>query len=680
MIAMLLTLSLAVAPASDDAPVVRRFALLMGANNGGPGRQKLSYAVTDAVSVAGVLRTLGGVDAGDLQVVDEPDVAGFAQAFQKLHAKIAAAPVRADRVEVIFYYSGHSDDTGLLLQGKRVLYRDVRAMLEKVPADVRIAVLDSCSSGSLMRSKGGTPRPPFLSDVSTTVSGHAFLTSASDDEAAQESDRLKASFFTSALLSALRGAADSNRDHRVTLNEAYQYAFQETLSQTESTAAGPQRPGFDIEMVGRGDLVLTDVRIAGATLVVPPGSGRLFVHQRDSLIAELSVPGTHPIELGLVPGEYRIVLVNADITRSATVELTVGARLELQPMQMPAINREATALRGGAAPFVFLNFGFMPPLETNSLFDADTRNALQIGFPVAHSAALNGLALAFGVSVVSNTMKGAQLSTGISLAGNGSGAQLAVGASWAREDFVGVQSSVGVSKAEWLEGLQLAAGLNVVTRGFQGLQLGVLNVTGNSGLGAQIGVINVGGDVTGAQIGVINIAGKSRGLQLGVLNISGESDAPIGLLSISGSERVHASLSINETIPLNLNVKLGARHVYSILSVGMSLTQKPTYAWGAGLGVRSSGKTWRFGGEVTSQSLHPSALKFTSNALFVSLRLNVDYRITSWLAVSAGPSFNFLVDFAAPPVPWKPLVGWTLAGIPNGAGVVYPGLQAAVEL
>ncbi len=680
MIGLLLSLTLTVAPATEQAPVVRRFALLVGANNGGAGRQKLRYAITDAVSVGSVLRTLGGVDPADLQVVDEPDIAGFHQAFEKLGAKISAATVRADRVEVIFYYSGHSDDTGLLLQGKRVPYREVRSMLEKVPADVRIAVLDSCSSGSLMRSKGGTPRPPFLSDVSTTVTGHAFLTSASDDEAAQESDRLKGSFFTSAFLSALRGAADANRDQRVTLNEAYQYAFHETLAQTESTAAGPQRPGFDIEMVGRGDLVLTDVRTAGATLVIPPGAGRIFVHQQDSLVAELSLPGTRSIELGLVPGNYRVVLVNADITRSAVVQLVVGARVELQPLQMPSISRESTALRGGGSSFVFLNFGLIPPIESNSLFDSDARNALQIGFPVAHSSELTGLALALATSVVSGTMKGGQFSSGVAFARSGSGAQFAVAASWIREDFVGVQSGIGVAKAEWLEGLQLSAGINVVTRGFEGAQLGVINVAANSGLGAQIGVINIGGDVSGAQIGIINIASKSRGLQLGVLNIAGEGDAPIGVLSMSGSERIHASLSSNETIPLSVNVKIGARNVYSILSLGMSLTQKPTYGWGLGLGVRSSGTIWRFGGELITQSLHPSSRALATSVLFTSLRLNVDYRITSWLAVSAGPSLNFLVDFDASPLPMKPLIGWIVSAPPKVAAVLYPGLQVAVEL
>jgi uncharacterized caspase-like protein len=59
--------------------------------------------------------------------------------------------------------------------------------------------------------------------------GYAFLTSSSPDEVAQESDHIGASFFTHYLVSGLRGAADVTGEGKVTLNEAYQFAFNETL-------------------------------------------------------------------------------------------------------------------------------------------------------------------------------------------------------------------------------------------------------------------------------------------------------------------------------------------------------------------------------------------------------------------------------------------------------------------
>jgi len=74
------------------------------------------------------------------------------------------------------------------------------------------------------------------------MKGYAFMTSSSASEAAQESSRLKRSFFTHNLISGMRGAADMNQDGRITLNEAYQFAFDGTLTQTEKTLAGPSTP------------------------------------------------------------------------------------------------------------------------------------------------------------------------------------------------------------------------------------------------------------------------------------------------------------------------------------------------------------------------------------------------------------------------------------------------------
>ena len=153
-----------------------------------------------------------------------------------------------------------------------------------------MAILDSCSSGALTRAKGGARRPAFLFDATQDMSGHAFITSSSAAEAAQESDRIGASFFTHYLVSGLRGAADATGDGLVTLNEAYAYAFQETLASTENTQYGPQHPAYDISLTGSGDLVLTDLRAASAVLVIAEEvAGRLYVRDaRGALVVELA--------------------------------------------------------------------------------------------------------------------------------------------------------------------------------------------------------------------------------------------------------------------------------------------------------------------------------------------------------------------------------------------------------
>ena len=267
--------------AGHQGTVVRRFALITGASKGGAGRLPLRYAASDARAMQHVLTELGGIGDANTILLLDVDRSRLREGFERLRRLVAAAGGPSGRTEIVFYYSGHSDEAGLLLGDERVSYQEVRAWVEQTGADVRIAVLDSCASGALTRAKGGVHRPPFLVDTSSAARGHAYLTASSENEAAQESDRVGAAYFTHYLVSGLRGAADVSRDGRVTLSEAYQYAFTETLARTETSRGGPQHASYDFQLTGKGDLVMTDLHATSASLVFPPElSGRLFV--RDS--------------------------------------------------------------------------------------------------------------------------------------------------------------------------------------------------------------------------------------------------------------------------------------------------------------------------------------------------------------------------------------------------------------
>ena len=214
----------------------------------------------------------------------------------------------------MLYYSGHSDDEGLLLGKDKLGYSELRAAIEKVPAAVRVAILDSCSSGSLTRAKGGSSKPAFLLDASSIQEGHAYITSSSADEAAQESDRIGGSFFTHYLVSALRGAADSHGEGKVTLNEAYAYSFRETLASTENTQYGPQHPGYEISLTGSGDLVVTDLRSSKAGLSFSEElAGEIYVRDaKGNLSVELDKASGDRMELGLPPGKYSVAMIDGD--------------------------------------------------------------------------------------------------------------------------------------------------------------------------------------------------------------------------------------------------------------------------------------------------------------------------------------------------------------------------------
>lgn len=335
------------------AEPLQRFALIVGANAGGGDRPELRYAVADAERFARVLDELGGVSPGNAILLRQPKLRDLGDGLDLLSRRVVearrAGGAQGGRIEIVVYYSGHADEKGLLLGDDRYSYQTLRDRLDQIPADVRIAVLDACSSGAFTRLKGGKVRRPFLIDESASMRGHAFLTSSAETEAAQESDRIRASYFTHYLVSGFRGAADLSGDGKVTLNEAYRFAFDETLGRTEKTRGGAQHPSYDIKLSGTGDVVMTDVRQTTATLVLGEElDGRFFVRTAaQELVVELYKPRGRRVELAVEPGVYdvRVERDKGSFTAKATV--TDGGRVELLASQFGVAAAEPTQARGG---------------------------------------------------------------------------------------------------------------------------------------------------------------------------------------------------------------------------------------------------------------------------------------------------------------------------------------------
>ncbi|AKU92312.1 caspase family protein [Vulgatibacter incomptus] len=514
----LLLLNLAIAPtASAEHPQpTRRFSLIVGANDGGAGRVRLRYAGSDADAVARLFVELGGISRGDQVVLLDPDRAALQRGLEEVRKRLARAPAEGSRPELFFYYSGHSDEEGLLLGGERFGYAELRHALDEMPADVRVAILDSCASGALTRRKGGVARPSFLVDASTAVKGHAFLTASSADEAAQESDRLGASFFTHHLVSGLRGAADSTGSGKVTLTEAYRYAFRETLAQTERTTGGAQHPGYEMQLVGSGDLVMTDLRATSAGLVVGDDvEGRIYVRDvAGSLVVEVRKLPAAPLELGLAPGDYTLTLEERGSLYESRIVLTEGRRTRLDRAQLREVQGEATVRRGGddapgvdgsAKDYEVIPFSAAVFPEIGS--SRRTINHFGLHLIGGRATRLDGTQISLGFNMVDELADGAQVTSGANFAGGGlSGTQVAVGANFSGGRVGGSQVSIGANVADGeLSGAQVSVGANHAGGRMEGAQVSVgANFAGGDASGSQISVGTnfAGGNLDGAQIGV----------------------------------------------------------------------------------------------------------------------------------------------------------------------------------
>jgi len=675
----------------------RRIAFVVGVNDGGRERARLRYAGSDAKALSKVLAELGGVAHEDRLILDDPDVDGLRRGFEKVAAKVRAAQAQGDRVELLFYYSGHSDETGLLIGEELVDYRQLREMIDGLPADVRIAILDSCASGAFTRLKGGTKREPFLVG-GPSVKGHAFLTSSSADEAAQESDRIRGSFFTHYLVTGLRGAADINRDRLVTLNEAYQFAFDETLARTEGSRGGPQHAAYEIQLAGSGDLVMTDLRESTATIELAADiGGRVFIRdQHGNLEAELHKPkGAGTVALALEPGNYRITVDDGQRIWRASVRVADGEAASLEASALKVIEAERTVLRGDAPPqpeepeeepakLVPFNIGLIPSLSTNAgLAPAPVKNNGSLSFGYNRVAEIKGVDIALGASTITRRLQGVQLAIGVvQLEGGGYGLQGAAGLTIAEEPFSGVQWSTiaNTSKTE-LFGAQLTGLFNYADQ-LRGAQLAAIANHARSAVGLQLGLVNTSGSLQGASIGLINVtSGRVDGLQLGLINFADDADASIALLPISRQGGAHLDVFTSDLAAVNVGLRLASRRTYTILTAGVHPVG-PGTSWMIGLGlggrVRPTDKIFVDIDNI-AYAVEPGLNQPLALPNFVdSLRLMVGWQPHKRFSLYGGPTLNLALDAEGKSAQFRP--GYNFSSYRDDWVTIWPGFVFGVSI
>ncbi|MEO8705639.1 MAG: caspase family protein [Kofleriaceae bacterium] len=344
----LIVLACLVGWSAHAAAETRRVAVVVGNNAGNLAQPPLRYAEIDAGKISRVLVELGGVPAGDLFLLQGKNLAALEDTLRRAKAKIAGYQRALDRVVVIFYYSGHSDGVALELGRDRYTFGALRQWLKDTGADVRLGLVDSCKSGALLATKGGTPGPAFhirLTDELAS-SGEALLTSSAADENALESREIGGSFFTHHLVSGMRGAADTSGDARVTLTEAYQYAYKHTLSTSGATLAGPQHPTYDYRLTGQGELILTELARPTAGIALPDGFDRALVIDlaRDQVIAELG--RGDPTHVALVPGRYGVRAWRGNDTFELKVVLATSEMRAVRWQELQSITLGVSRTKG----------------------------------------------------------------------------------------------------------------------------------------------------------------------------------------------------------------------------------------------------------------------------------------------------------------------------------------------
>lgn len=304
-----------------------RVGLIVGNNQGRADRRPLRYAEGDAKNIYETITQVGDFTPNQTFLLLGKNALTFRQTFVRVKALIQnLSRGTFDEVLFLFYFSGHLEDNSLELDDEAIPLKELKEMISSTRAKVKLAILDACHSGAVLRSKGGGTSHAYVPvDLrhERLPEGEIFITSSTESEESYESSETQGSFFTNFFISGLRGGADFNQDGAVTIGEAYPYAAEETLQKTTRLWGKAQHPSYDFKLSGEGEIVLAYLTKGSPTLVLSSSEeGGFFIYKWPSrlLVAEFDKKAGVEKKIALPEGNLLIQRSKGDVILEKDIE------------------------------------------------------------------------------------------------------------------------------------------------------------------------------------------------------------------------------------------------------------------------------------------------------------------------------------------------------------------------
>lgn len=368
-----------------------RVLVSVGHRAGLAGEAPLKHAARDAARVRDVFVQLGDVRPENAILLTEPTAA---QLFAALDRAAAIAKThRPDEVTLLFYFSGHGDRERIHLGGERVALRDIDAKLAATPAALRIVVADACRTAEV-RPKGVSAEEPFAITLGAPAgaSGVVHIHASADGEVAQESDELGGAVFTHYFTTGLAGAADVDGDARVTLAEAYAFAYGQTLFRSARAAGVIQRPAAQFDLREAAPIVLTRTNAVSAIRLPRATDVHYLVYGVGSrtVVGELWSSPDRAVALAVAPGKYIVQRRAGGRSAAAQIDVTRGQQRDLSSADFRAVPEEVLARKGGDL--------LLRPNEISLAYAAETTRLVGLGHELAlrYGHSWGGVALSLG--------------------------------------------------------------------------------------------------------------------------------------------------------------------------------------------------------------------------------------------------------------------------------------------
>lgn len=325
-----------------------------------------------------------------------------------------------------------------------------------------------------------------------------------------------------------------------------------------------------------------------------------------------------------------------DIENSGIGKFFISSKQRIQSLNIPYFFAHT--------PF---QASFVPGLSSHGIMSSQVVNKVSLNILGGYTAGTDGFEIAGLFNITKGDVKKMQVAGLFNQAGGSvNGIQVAGLANDVRGDKKGFQvAGLFNNVKKEAQGFQTAGICNLAGKNMEGMQTaGILNITGKSFNGFQVGgVANfVSKDMEGVQIaGVFNYAKKVKGLQIGLINVADTSSGwSLGLLNFIKNGYHKISVYTNETVNTNISLKTGNAKLYTVLFVGMNISNHEKIKT-AGIGMGHDfifNKRLSLGLEITGQSLYLGS--WDAANLLSRVQSNFQYELFKGFTLFGGPAYS----------------------------------------
>ena len=654
----------------------RHWAVVIGVDAYPSPFQSLKYAADDAKAVAQVFQDAGAnVTLMTPDSLIQPTKANVIQQLQR-YAQLEAVDL------LTVYLSGHGEDvdgTGYFLPmdvtdplvDSGLSLEDLFAILNSANAKHRFVIVDACRVA---------PKEQFVAALSRySEESNIIFTACDSNQWAPEVPRLKHGLFTYFLLKGLRGdhqdRGAAGPDGTVTVLGLLDYVtrgIEDWHSHLSDEQYYPQQitprvfyNGKYISLLNNQGIDPTVINNEGLLPQITNTFRHQFARNLELLLPSERNDGVTsptpkggdlhlPLTISLIPWISTVGFqgFNRNVTTNLSLNIIAGYHAKLDGIELGGIlNMKGVEARGAQFAGVGnIVGGEVDGFQVSGGFNAVGRNVE--GFQIsgglnANGGDLDGFQIA-GINATGGSVRGFQAAGGGNFAAhNLQGLQITPGLNLVGGNVLGrsLQAAAGVNIAGNLEGTQLSAAANI-TMGwnqeanmpYAGTQIGVANIA-LGGIGTQIGLLNIAGHVSTTQVGLLNVSGRMSGV-------------PIGLISFVKDNPLHLQLWGSDTEVANLGIRLGSRHVYSLLMIG-SYPHGDLGRWSSGFGIGGhiplGGRLFLNVDFITrgvgyTDGSSRNTWEYGEQTVLNKLRLGFGWEQHKWFSVFGGLSLNFLVS------------------------------------